>query len=138
MLIAVECKDVYLKDFVYDGVEAKLLKSVDVKELIKFYAAIGDGFLGVIDGGKVIGAGGIYPVIAGGGVGWLFANKEAKNHKKSVLRLLRNGWDEIIKKRNYVSIQAICLADSLEANVLIEHLGFKKQAKMISYIKEIL
>lgn len=124
-----------LKDFVYDGVEHKI-SGPAFGSMAEYYNKLGHSFIGLIED-KAIGVGGIYPLWNGAGGAWLFLNKEARDYKKSVFKILLEYIDMLIKKYEIKTLIVECIDNSIEAHRLIQHLGFtkNKELKMSMYLK---
>lgn len=126
MIEVIPFDEKYLDQFEYNGVEKKLTAGINIKEVIKTYAEIGDAFIGIADN-KIIGIGGIYKLWGDVGQAWLFLNQEARAYKKSTMKALKEYTQALILKNYYKQVQILCLEDSFEATNLAEHLGFKKR-----------
>lgn len=113
-----------LKNFVYDGIESKVLGS-QIIPMMEFYAKLGPVFVGLTDD-KVIGIGGLYSLWNNAASCFLFLNKEVEQYKKSVFKILLEFMAGLIKKYNIKSLIVECVDDNVKAHSLIGHLGFKK------------
>ncbi len=111
-----------LRDFIYNGIE-KDFHGGEILPIVEFYTGLGECYVGLVDG-KVIGLGGVYPLWENAGSAFLFLNKEAHSHKKSVFKAVLKYMDMLIKKYEIKTFFVECKADSLQANSLITHLGF--------------
>jgi hypothetical protein len=116
----------YLENFEYDGIEKTLLTNCkqSIKEEIKKSASLGEAWMGLVND-RVIGLGGFIQLWEGVAHCWLYLNREIVNYKRDLVLILK----ELIKQamEKYHRIQAMCLANSFEANNLIKFLGFKEE-----------
>ena len=131
-----------LKDFTYDGIESKVSGEMSgemIVDIAQFYSSLGRGYIGLIDG-EVIGIGGVHPLWKDWGSAWLFLNKEAKNHVNGVFKGMLAKMNELIKLYNIEILSVQCLDNSLEANKLLNHLGFVKsrEFKMALYGRKVI
>ena len=126
-----------LEDFIYDGVENGL-SGGRIIEIADYYNSLGTAYIGKI-GERIIGVGGVYPLWNDWGTAWLFLNKDAKYHPYGVLKGILERMNELIKLYDIKILGVQCLDDSLEANKLLNHLGFvkNKSIKMALYGKKI-
>jgi len=126
-----------LKDFKYDGIESELSGDM-IADIAQFYSSLGRGYIGLVEG-KVIGVGGCYPLWKEWGSVWLFLNKEAKNHSVGIFKVILSKMKELVELYDIKILSVQCLDDSLEANRLLEHLGFVKnqEIKMALYGRKI-
>jgi len=125
-----------LDHFSYDGVDNEY-SGPKVAPIVDYYARQGKSFVGMIDG-RIIGVGGAYPLWNGFGGCYLFLNKEAKKYKIEIFRLITNHMVALIDIYNIKTMIVECLDDSLDANRLLNHLGFIKHKviRMSLYSKE--
>lgn len=121
--------------FVYEGIE-KEYTGPDVRAMVDYYSTFGDCWMGMIDG-KIVGAGGVYPLWDGAGSAWLFINPSAAIHKVSLFKGMLEKLNEGIKKYGIRLMFVNCVDNLLQANTLITHLGFTKshETKMAMYVK---
>ena len=126
-----------IKDFVYDGVD-KEISGQDIKDIAEYYSTIGEAYIGYADG-KVIGVGGFFKLWRNWGSAWLFLNKEASNYKKSVFKEIVQRLNNFIKTNEIKTMTVECLDQSMEANRLLNHLGFvkSKEIKLALYGRKI-
>lgn len=135
MLKILPYKKELLEGFVYDGVDQKLSKT-QIIDKVDFYNKLGECFIGFV-GDEIIGVGGIYTLWEDAGSLWLFLNKKGKDYKKSVFKVLLTYMNELVKKYKIKTLVVECLSDCIEANRLIQHLGFvkNKEFQMNLYLK---
>ena len=121
--------------FIYNGTE-KEFSGTEIIPILEFYSKMGASFMGLIDE-KIIGIGGVYKLWENAGGCFLFLNKEAQNYKKSVFKILLKYMNALIKQYQIKTLIAECQDNNLEAQRLIEHLGFKKnrETKTATYTK---
>jgi len=124
-----------LEGFTYNGVD-KEISGVEIAPIVEYYAKLGTCYIGRVDG-KILGVGGMYPLWKDTGGCFLFLNKEAVNYKVAVFKVLLKYINMLIKKYNLKTLIVECLYESMEANRLISHLGFKKikEIKLALYTK---
>ena len=124
-----------LKDFVYNGVEAKMTGEA-VQDIVDFYANLGTCYVGRADN-RILGVAGIYPLWKNYGGCFLFMNKEARIYKKSIFKAILGQMEKWIDIYRIKTMTADCLNNPEAAN-LIEHLGFKKgkEVTMKIYTRE--
>ena len=124
-----------LENWKYDGVD-KVISGSEIAPIVEYYDRLGVCYVGIVDG-KVLAVGGAYPLWADAGSCFLFLNKEAKNHKVSIFKVLLEYINKLIKKYGIKTLIVECIDDSLEANNLIAHLGFvrNKTIKMALYTR---
>ena len=124
-----------LASFIYNGVECEITGG-QIIPMVEFYNRLGECCVGLVDD-KVIGIGGIYKLWENSGGCFLFLNREAQNHKKDIFKVLVQHMNTLLKKYEIKTLIVECLDDSLEANRLLAHLGFKRQKeiKMAFYIR---
>ena len=133
-IIILPFQEIRLQDFKYDGIESDYFAGLDIKDIARQYAKMGDAFMGLADD-EVIGLGGIYPVTQEIAQAWLFLNQSARQYKGAIFREIKSHLDKIIAFKGYKKVQILCLQNSFEAINLSEHLGFHKLADMVLYTK---
>ena len=131
MVNIAEFNEKYLENWIYDGAELSLTKGYDIKNLAKLYARLGDAFMGFIDN-KLVGIGGIYPIVPGMGQAWLFLNK-LPDHIAYAFVSIKEYLKLIAKKNNYKKVQIYCVKGNPKITNLAEHLGFKKVTELSLY-----
>jgi len=124
MIKKISFDESYLENFVYNGVESETAEDFNIKEVIKNYSQIGKSWM-IIEDEKLIGVGGLFSLWNGLGQAWVFLNKEIINNKKFVFKEIKDCIDA--GRKDYNQIQVLCMQNSVEANNLIKHLGFKKK-----------
>ena len=124
MIKTISFDERYLENFVYNGVEAEVAKDFHIKEVIMSYSQIGKSWM-IIEDDKLICVGGLFSLWNGLGQAWVFLNKEIIRHKKFVFKEIKDCIEA--GRKDYKQIQVLCEENSVEANNLIKHLGFKKK-----------
>lgn len=112
-----------LLGFHYDGIE-KELSGTQINDIVEFYSKLGDCFI-AMDGEKIIGVGGIYPLWKGAGSTFLFLNKEAVKYKLSLFKIMTAYIPILIKQYDIKTLMVNCI-DNIQAKNLITHLKFVK------------
>lgn len=59
---------------------------------------------------------------------WIFCDKEIVKYPRELLEATKQAMHEIVEESDMVRLQAHCLADWLEANSFLRHLGFELEA----------
>ena len=136
MIKVIPYKKELLDGFLYDGIESET-SGKNITAIVDYLARQGKAYVGMIDD-KVIGIGGVYPLWEGSGSCYLFLNKEAKNHKVRIFKILIKYIKELVDYYSIKTMMVECQNYLPEAHNLLKHLGFNKGkiVKMSFYSKE--
>ena len=125
--VEVDNADELLKNFIYDGVEEAMMRAVyeknrdPIRDLLTHkYAWVG------LDGGKVLGFGGLYEVNNKVLDAWVVMSKASYKHKKRILKFCATAIMSAFK-HGYVRVQARVLCNLSSAVRFVEFLGFKQE-----------
>lgn len=129
-MVIIPFDEKYLVDWIYDGEELPLTQGYDLKKLAVAYGQIGECYMG-LDGEKLVGIGGVYPVLPGIGQAFLFLNKTPLI--KNVFKAMKQGLAEAIRKTNYKKIQIYCIKNNPKITNLAIHLNFEKITDLSLY-----
>lgn len=88
-------------------------------------------FTGLVNG-QVVGVGGIVTLWSGVGEAWIVLTKDILQNKVESYRCILRMFKKMTKE-NYHRIQATVRVDFPQAIKMVEHLGFKREGKLIAY-----
>ena len=129
MLKVIDYEEKYVEQFSYEGIETELLKSMDIKKMIKDYAKIGNCWIALNDN-KPITFAGIYLVHPGVSQGWILMNQRCSKHIKQITREVRKHIKDYMIKNTVHRLQTLAVSGNYKISRFLELLGFKKESTL--------
>ena len=98
------------------------------------YSIAADGHgVSFVANGHLLGAGGIIPIWDGLGEAWVLPGNLIHRHRKTFVRLVRDGIDRMNAEHQFRRIQATARADAASAQRFLEFLGFEREGCLRAY-----
>lgn len=123
-------KDV--KNFEYDGDEAKILESFNWRLQLENYLSIGPGWI-FEDNKKTLVLAGYYQLSPGVLQVWMLFNKSAKHFAKSLVKEFRQILSEGMELQGIHRIQTLIDSTKEKDEAFAKLVGFKKEAKLEAF-----
>jgi hypothetical protein len=105
------------------GVDGNIAQSLDVPGMA--FTAVENGYL--------IASSGVQPLWKGVGEGWFVASNKMPKKKLTIIKMIKDNFDNIIQENNLIRVQAGVRSDWPTAKRFAEFLGFEHEGIMRKY-----
>lgn len=122
----------HFKDFQYDGIEAEVMASVNIQDLLRYYQSQGEAYVGIVDG-KVVGFAGVRYVWKGVGQTWMLMNASARPYIREIMEVIIGTFKEIVRVREYHRVQTFVKAGDHSSAKIAEMYGLTYESTMKAY-----